>query len=78
MKIKMLKDKAGTANAIGSVSMTYEAGVTYDMEDGWGKALAETFIDGGYAEAVGKIEKKVVKPKETKKVKSEKKEADKE
>ena len=67
----MLKDKAGTANAIGSVSKTYEAGITYDMEESWAKALADTFIDGGYAEEIGKIEKKVVKPTEKKVQKKE-------
>ena len=67
MKIKMLKDKAGTANAIGSISMTYEKGVTYDMNDSWAKVLANTWIENGVAEEIGKIENKIVKPKETKK-----------
>ena len=63
----MLQDKAGTANAIGSISMTYEKGVTYDMNESWAKALANTWIENGVAEEIGKIEKKIVKPKETKK-----------
>ena len=67
MKVKMLQDKAGTANAIGSISMTYEKGVTYDMNESWAKVLASTWIENGVAEEIGKIEKKIVKPKETKK-----------
>ena len=67
MKIKMLQNKAATANKTGSVSMTYEAGVTYDMNEDWSKALGDKFIENGVAEEIGKIEKKIVKPKETKK-----------
>ena len=64
----MLQDKAGKANAIGSISMTYEKGITYDMNEDWAKALANAWIENGVAEEIGKIEKKIVKPKETKKV----------
>tara|TARA_R100000773_G_C4193985_1_gene98836 strand:- start:548 stop:799 length:252 start_codon:yes stop_codon:yes gene_type:complete len=67
MKIKMLKDKAATANQVGSISMTYEKGVTYDMNETWSKNMANTWIENGVAEEIGKIEKKIVKPKETKK-----------
>tara|TARA_R100000278_G_C5410896_1_gene143034 strand:- start:245 stop:478 length:234 start_codon:yes stop_codon:yes gene_type:complete len=73
MKIKMIKDSAGMANSIGSVSMTYEAGVTYDMTEDWQKGIAQVFINEGWAEEIGKIEKKVVKPKETKEEKPKKK-----
>ena len=69
MKIKMLQDKAATANSTGSISMTYEAGITYDMNEDWSKALGDKFIENGVAEEIGKIEKKIVKPKETKKSK---------
>ena len=55
MKIKMLKDKAGTANAIGSVSITYEAGVTYEMNDDWAKNLADKYIANGDAEEIKAI-----------------------
>ena len=67
MKIKMLQDKAATANQAGSISMTYEKGVTYDMNESWSKNMANTWIENGVAEEIGKIEKKIVKPKETKK-----------
>ena len=49
--------------------MTYEAGITYDMNEDWSKALGDKFIENGVAEEIGKIEKKIVKPKETKKSK---------
>jgi hypothetical protein len=71
MKIKMLKDKAGTANAIGSVSITYEAGVTYEMNDDWAKNLADKYIANGDAEEIKAIEKKIVKPTQTKVQKKE-------
>ena len=67
----MLKDKAGTANAIGSVSITYEAGVTYEMNDDWAKNLADKYIANGDAEEIKAIEKKIVKPTQTKVQKKE-------
>ena len=67
MIIKMLKDTAATAIQAGSISMTYEKGVTYDMNESWSKNMANTWIENGVAEEIGKIEKKIVKPKETKK-----------
>jgi len=71
MKIKMLKDKAGTANAIGSICITYEAGATYEMNDVWAKNLADKYIANGDAEEIKDIEKKVVKPTQTKVEKKE-------
>ena len=66
MKIKMTKDSAGMANSMGSVSMTYEAGVTYEMKEEWQKGIAKVFVNEGWAEEIASIEKKVVKPTETK------------
>jgi hypothetical protein len=71
MKIKMLKNKAGTGNAIGSVCITYEAGVTYEMNDVWAKNLADKYIANGDAEEIKAIEKKIVKPTQTKVQKKE-------
>ena len=77
MKIKMLKDSAGAGNQMGSVSITYEAGQTYEMKEGWQKGIADVFINEGWAEEIKSIEKKVVKPTETKKEKKEEKKASK-
>ena len=63
----MLQDKAATANQAGSISITYEKGVTYDMNEAWSKNMAGTWIENGIAEEINKIEKKIVEPKETKK-----------
>ena len=69
----MIKDSAGAGNETGSVGITYEAGQTYKMEAPWQKAIAQVFINEGWAEEIGKIEKKVVEPTETKKEEKPKK-----
>jgi hypothetical protein len=71
MNIKMKKTSHGSANNLGSVGMDYIAGQTYAMTEDWQKAIANVFVNEGWAEEVGiKIEKKVVSSTETKRARN--------
>ena len=73
MKIKMKKNIVGANSALGNVTMSYDEGKTYDMNEEWSKDIAIAWISMDYAEElkeapvkeikiVKPIEKKVIKP----------------
>ena len=65
MKIKMNQSVKASANAEGSVSMTYEAGQEYDMTNKMN--IATILLNSGQAEkAIAKTEKKVIEKVEKK------------
>ena len=68
MKIKMKATVNGSANPEGSSSMSYKAGVEYDMSQDWQMKLATILLNNGDAEksvkdtakkVITKLEKKV-------------------
>ena len=77
MKIKMKKTIDGANSALGNVTMSYDEGKTYDMNEDWSKDIAFAWISMDYAEelkeapvkakkvATPVIEKKVVAPTNT-------------
>ena len=52
MKIRMLETRLGSANAAGTRTRLYRRGETHDMAEGWRTALAEVFLEAGWAERV--------------------------
>ena len=65
MKIKMNQSVKASANAEGSVTMTYEAGQEYDMTNKMN--IATILLNSGQAEkAIAKTEKKVIEKVEKK------------
>jgi len=65
MKIKMNQSVKASANAEGSVTMTYEAGQEYDMTNKMN--IATILLNAGQADkAVAKTEKKVIEKVEKK------------
>ena len=50
MKIRMLETRLGSANAAGSRTRLYRRGETHDMAEAWRTALAEVFLEAGWAE----------------------------
>ena len=65
MKIKMNQSVKASANAEGSVSMTYEAGQEYDMTNKMN--IATILLNAGQADkAIAKTEKKVIEKVEKK------------
>ena len=67
MKIKMKKTIVGANSALGNVTMSYDEGKTYDMNEEWSKDIALAWISMDIAEEVKAIKKetKIVAPKET-------------
>lgn len=49
MRIKMICNKVGAANEMGSASKSYLKGETYDMELPWELDLAQIFLSNGWA-----------------------------
>tara|TARA_R110000823_G_scaffold109303_2_gene229006 strand:- start:143 stop:448 length:306 start_codon:yes stop_codon:yes gene_type:complete len=71
MKIKMTKTMCGASNNIGSKSMDYMSGITYDMSADWQKIIAQVFIDNDGAELIGEtISTKVDSPTEIKRARN--------
>jgi len=65
MKIKMNQSVKASANAEGSVTMTYEAGQEYDMTNKMN--IATILLNAGQADkAIAKTEKKVIEKVEKK------------
>ena len=67
MKIKMNQTLVGASNSLGTASMDYVEGETYDMSQDWQESLGQVFIDNNFASDVGGGKKKKVDaPTETK------------
>ena len=57
----------GASNSMGTYTMDYLEGESYDMDAGWQEDIAKVFIDNNAAQEVGGgKKKKVVSPVETK------------
>ena len=72
MKIKIKTTIDGATSALGNVTMSYEEGNTYDMNEDWSKEIALAWISMDVAEelvATPVKEVKVVKPVEKKVIK---------
>tara|TARA_Y100000004_G_scaffold194440_1_gene259023 strand:- start:1055 stop:1285 length:231 start_codon:yes stop_codon:yes gene_type:complete len=67
MKIKMIMNAVGSANASGNASKTYEKDEIMECNLPWQKDLARTFVDNGLA-----MELKMEEVKEKKKTSSKK------
>ena len=67
MKITMTQTMVGSANQVGSASMEYVRGQSYDMTMPWQIDLANVFVDNGWASEQGrKKQTKVDAPTEGK------------
>jgi hypothetical protein len=76
MKIMMLKNAVGMANASGGETVTYEAGKEYEGKEGWQVKTFSFFVSNGVANEVGgnaaPAETKKSTKKSTKKPRSKK------
>lgn len=67
MKIKMKVDHVAKADDLGASTMLYKKDQEYTFTTEWQMQLGAKWIENGKAEKVGiKVEKKIVKPTETK------------
>jgi len=53
MKVMMIKNAVGMANASGGATMTYEAGKEYDGSEAWQVKTLSYFVKQGVAHEVG-------------------------
>ena len=67
MKIKMKVDHVAKSDDLGTATMVYKKDQEYTFTTVWQMQLGAKLIENGKAEKVGiKVEKKIVKPTETK------------